>query len=92
MSEPCSICGGSKDEHEILNHEFNLHNQLIPKVRPTPKQQVQRVPTVIGGIDLELRHILLEKGIINNADFTALRNPGGSTPGDREAGEAPSSE
>lgn len=84
----CSICGGSKEDHEMLHHEFNLFNQLIPKHKPQKANQpVQRVPTVIGGIDLELRHILLEKGIISNEDFTALRNPGGSPSRDRATGE-----
>lgn len=83
----CSICGGTEDDHKMLHHQFNLHNQLIPKKTLEPKAQVQRVPTVIGGIDLELRHILLEKGIITNEDFTALRNPGGGPSGNRETGE-----
>jgi len=91
--EPCSICGGSKDDHEQLNHEHNLHNQLISKVH-TKKRDDRRqlVPSVIGGIDLDLRHILLTKGIITNEDFAALRHPGNSVAGDREAGEAPGSE
>lgn len=73
----------------MLNHEFNLNNQLIPKHKSDKStERVQRVPTVIGGIDLELRHILLEKGIISNEDFTALRNPGGSPSRDRASGEA----
>lgn len=86
--EPCSICGGSFDEHEEMNHEFNLNNQLIAKDRSTPKRPAQRMPTVIGAYDLELRQVLLAKGIITNEDFTALRHPGTRPPGDREAGEA----
>lgn len=89
--DACSICGGSKDEHEALNHEFNLHNQLIPKERSKPRPQPRQIPTVIGGIDIELRRVLLEKGIITNEDFTSLRHPGAGAPGDRETGEAPGS-
>lgn len=85
--EICSICGGCKDDHEILNHEFNLNNQLIPKDRSTPKRQPAGIPMVVGAIDIDLRRILLEKGIINNEDFTALRHPRTGTAGDRETGE-----
>lgn len=90
MDDACSICGGSKDEHEDMNHEFNLNNELITKDK-SPRQQRQRVvPTVVGAYDIELRRILLDKGIITNEDFTALRNPGTCASGDREAGETPS--
>ena len=89
--EVCSICGGSEDEHGSLHHEFNLNNQLIPRSREVKRPKVERIPTVVGAIDLELRHILLEKGIITNEDFAALRNPGAGAAGDREAGEAPGS-
>lgn len=89
----CSICAGSKDEHEEMNHEFNLNNELIPKDRSTPKmKQPRSMPRVVGAYDIELRQILLNKGIISHEDFAALRNLGAGATGDRETGETEGSE
>lgn len=88
MLETCSICGKDKDSHAELNHEFNTSGQLIPKAKPAPKKTQQvRQATVIGAWDLELRQVLVNKGIITNADLAAIRNPDPSPAGDREAGQ-----
>lgn len=101
MYEPprCGICGllrGEHDDREALgttNHEFNEAGDLIPKDRAKAQRpQTQSFPRVIGVYDLELRKILLDKGIISNEDFAALLNPGTRASRDRETGEAPSSE
>lgn len=92
MSETCSICGKDKDSHAELNHEFNTNGQLIPKAKPVPSNKPQQVrsATVIGAWDLELRQVLVNKGIITNEDLASLRNPNPGPTGDREAGQGES--
>lgn len=55
--ELCSICGAQEAYHGDLNHEFNLNGQLVPKSK-------QPTPTAASGIDMALRLLLLEKGIL----------------------------
>lgn len=88
--EPCSICGAPKDDHGGMNHEFNLHNQLIPKspTRPTPR--AQQPIFVVGAIDTSLRKLLLDKGIISHEDLASLFSAGAGTEGDRATGQAES--
>lgn len=86
MDEACTICGGTKDEHEELNHEFNLNNQLIPKQRTASRPQSRAPIMVVGAIDTQLRKILLDKGILTNEDFAPVRNSGSGPDGDRETG------
>lgn len=88
--EPCSICGGDKDEHEVLNHEWNLYNQLIPRDRKKPTPRGQQPILVVGAIDTGLRRLLLEKGILTNEDFATLLSAGTSADGDRGTGETQS--
>lgn len=94
----CGLCSRGEGEHAALeelgqiNHRFSENGNLEQIDRSTPKKQPRAVPTVVGAYDMELRRILLDKGIISHEDFTALRNPGAGASGDREAGEAPSSE
>lgn len=88
--EPCSICGGTEDEHDVLNHEYNLHNQLIPKNRKKSTPRGQQPILVVGAIDTGLRRLLLEKGILTNEDFATLFSAGTGADGDRGAGETQS--
>jgi hypothetical protein len=92
MSEaPCSICGSPKEHHDRMNHEYNLHNQLITRSNTSPKATAQQPILVVGAIDTGLRRLLLEKGILTNEDFATLFSVGASTEGDRGTGEIPSS-
>lgn len=60
--ELCSICSAPEAYHAELNHEFNLNGQLIPKSK-------QPAPTAASGIDIALRLLLLEKGIITSQEL-----------------------
>jgi hypothetical protein len=94
----CALCSRGSEEHKELeergeiNHRFSESGNLEQIDRSTPrKQQARPTAAVIGAIDIDLRRILLKKGIITNADFAALYDPGAGASGDRETGEAPSS-
>jgi hypothetical protein len=89
MTETCGLCGKDRDSHDELNHEFNTNGQLIPKAKPSPSNRPQQVrsATVIGAWDLELRQVLVNKGIITNEDLASLRNSQPSPARDREAGQ-----
>jgi hypothetical protein len=99
MYEPdrCGVCSRGNQEHIELeergeiNHKYSENGDLVRIDRSTPRKQQNRPTAVIGAIDIDLRRILLKKGIITNADFAALYDPGAGASGDRETGEAPSS-
>lgn len=90
VNEPCTICGNAEDEHDAMNHQYNLNHELITKVRSTPAKQRRQTNQimVVGAMDTDLRRILLDKGIITGEDFAALRDPGTGPAGDRATGQA----
>lgn len=98
-SERCGICGSDDrpyhDElvaNKVLHHKWSVDGNL-EAVHPTPpakRQPPKNQIMVVGAIDISLRKLLHDKGIISDEDFAALCNPGTRPAGDREAGEAPS--
>jgi hypothetical protein len=93
----CGICSRGQEEHlqleesRQINHQYNEAGNLVQVDRSTRRGQARTVPMVVGAIDVELRRILFKKGLITDADFAALHDPGAGAAGDREAGEPPSS-
>lgn len=89
--DPCVLCDTPRGEHadkearQILHHKFTEEGGTLVAVQDTPSKKVSprlHTPTVIGAYDLELRQILINKGLISHEDFTALRQPGSRPAGD----------
>lgn len=73
----CLVCGTDRDDHGPMNHQFSEDGELRPVDRSTPRRQKNPQPTVIvaGAIDMPLRKLLLDKGILTSEDFAALLDP-----------------
>lgn len=94
-TDPCLICGVGEHQHKAqetagdIRHAWTNTGELVvsqARLGPAPRRQPQVV--IANGVDLQLRRILMDKGIISNEDFTALLDPGHSDLGDREDREA----
>jgi len=94
-TDPCLICGLDEREHKAqeaagkIRHAWTNTGELVvsqAKLSAQPRRQPQVV--IANGVDLQLRRILMDKGIISNEDFTALLDPGHGDLGDREDREA----
>jgi hypothetical protein len=53
----CGVCGRIKTAHDELNHEFDVNGVLRAK-------EVKQEPRVVSGLDIPLRLLLVDKGII----------------------------
>lgn len=60
--EVCGVCKGDKASHEGKVHKFSPSGELIEQ-KPIPRQ------AVASGIDIVLRLILIEKGLITMDDI-----------------------
>lgn len=58
----CGVCDKTKPEHTGMAHRFSPGGQLIVEA---PKEQVK----VISGIDVALRLLLIDKGIITGEEL-----------------------
>lgn len=56
-------CGKTREEHKELNHEFDIVGNLRAKEPVKP-------PAAISGLDIPLRLLLLDKGIITAEELT----------------------
>lgn len=59
----CGVCGRTKPEHENMAHKFDPGGQLIPVTE-------ELKPKTISGIDIPLRLLLVDKGIITLEELT----------------------
>jgi len=63
--DSCKVCGGTRLAHRQLNHEFSEDGQLRQKQDP-PKQ---RPAAAASGIDLALRMVLIDAGVVSAEDI-----------------------
>lgn len=96
----CAVCGSdneathrSKEELGILNHRWSPTGELVkaekrPKSSPPSRPQIM----VVGAVDVNLRQLLHEKGILTDEDLAALLDPGAGATGDRGTGETEGSD
>jgi hypothetical protein len=93
IERACLICGETdRDRHTDRNHQFSEDGELRPVDRSTPRRQNNPQPTVIvaGAIDMPLRKLLLDKGLLTSEDFAALLDSAESSLGrDRGHRETP---
>lgn len=82
--DPCQVCYMARAQHSVaelagrLNHRFSSDGLInsLEKRPPTPG-----APQVViaNAVDMELRAILLRKGVLDVSDFGAVQHPGAST-------------
>lgn len=97
-TDGCGICGeDDESKHRAaeqlgsLNHQWSTTGALIPVQRngstrpPRPQQPIM----VVGALDLALRRLLVDKGILTDADLASLLSPGLGNDGDRGTGATP---
>lgn len=61
----CGVCGLSPEAHASLNHEFSPSGELIPKKTATDSPK----PVSLGGVDVVLRMVLIDLGIVTAEDL-----------------------
>lgn len=92
--DTCQICGKGWREHQdltnrgIINHEFSRNGELTPVDR-SPKKKQQKSPNevmVVPGVDLLVRRLLVEKGVLSEADLADAGAIGYRPPADPSGG------
>lgn len=97
MTDQCKICRVERGQHQIAednrttHHKFSENGQLVQIDSTGQKSQAQPRMVIANAVDVQLRQLLIAKGVLTNADFSPAANPGTSTAGDSSAGEPPSS-
>jgi len=59
----CGVCGKTKPDHHGMAHQFNADGALIPT-------EPQQKPPAISGLDIPLRLLLIDKGLITAEELT----------------------
>jgi len=92
----CKICGMvgqtphiEAEQAGIRNHKFSENGELVTTDRrPKSVAQTQAPTVIIRTVDTSLRHLLFQKGIIDDADLATLFNLDLGIARDRETGAA----
>ena len=89
----CAVCGTEETPHREaeaagkIRHRFSVDGKL-EAVRSEPQRRQGQIPImVVGAVDVNLRQLLHQKGILTDEDLAALLNPGPRIAGDREPGQ-----
>ena len=99
MTSLCRVCGVGEELHRKaettrnIQHQFSVDGQLrVVDPLSTEKKPPQRPQImVVGAVDVALRQLLRDKGILTDEDLAALLNPGSGATGDHGDREAPGS-
>lgn len=99
MTDQCLVCGIYKPEHDkaeflrTVNHRFSNDGALeaLPKPPPGKKSPSRPQIMVVGAVDVALRQLLVDKGILTHEDLATLLDPGTGTAGNPEDRETESS-
>jgi len=73
--ELCRLCGKDPNEHiklvneGVINHHFS-YDGSVTQVERGQKARVKRQEVmVVPGVDIALRQLLIEKGVLSESDF-----------------------
>lgn len=97
VNEPrnCAVCHAEETLHRAaeaagkLNHRFSHNGELYP-VEKIPRQAPPARAIIANAVDMQLRELLISKGILTYEDFgwSPVHSPGSGNAGDQGTGGA----
>lgn len=86
----CKVCGVDRGLHTPLNHKFSTDGTLVPIEKLPPQSTRPQTRVVIANaVDMELRDLLIRKGVLTYEDFGLVHHAGTGVAGDQGTGGAP---
>jgi hypothetical protein len=87
----CKVCGVSRGSHLNLRHVFSIDGSLTPMTAEVPRQNTAPRVMVANAVDVQLRELLIAKGILTHEDFgwSSVHSPRPGDAGDQGTGGAP---
>lgn len=94
----CRVCGQGELEHQdlearkMIHHKFSTTGSLERIEEPTRRARPRQEVMVVPGVDITLRTVLIQKGILSESDFIDAGAYGGLPGADRAPRAQPSAE
>lgn len=85
----CKVCGLDRSTHALkMNHQFSTDGSLVP-IEKVPRQSLPPRMIIANAVDVELRDLLIRKGVLTYEDFGLVHQPGSGDAGDQGTGGTP---